>query len=165
MYKPTIDEIKTRLSNYSAIRVELDNLEERLERLKSEETIPPMRPGNGSKPTGGTGDRQERAIIRRMEFEERHGPEMEAKRKELRYIEESINAVPDPMERMVLRIRYTESETAKPMLWKNVAFAIYRDDSEAKMLATYRIFEKAIKSLRKLMLSGKWENWEKEGEE
>lgn len=159
MYRPSIDEIKKRLSNYSAIRVELDNLEERLERLKSEETLPPVRPGNGSKHTGGTGDRQERAIIRRMEYEERHGPEMEAKRKELKYIDDSINSVADPMERMVLRIRYTESGTAKPMLWRDVAFAIYKDDSESKMLATYRLLDKAIKSLQKLML------WEKEGEE
>ena len=159
MYKPTIDEIKRRLSNYSAIRVELDNLEERLERLKSEETLPPMRPGNGSKPTGGTGDRQERAIIRRMEYEERHGPEMEAKRRELKYIDDSINSVPDPMERMVLRIRYTESGNAKPMLWRDVAIAIYKDDSDSKLLATYRLLDKAVKSLRKLML------WEKEGEE
>lgn len=159
MYQPTIDEIKKRLSNYSAIRVELDNLEERLERLKSEETLPAMRPGNGSKHTGGTGDRQERAVIRRMEYEERHGPEMEAKRAELRYIEDSINAVADPMERMVLRIRYTESETAKPTPWRDVAIAIYRDDSDAKMLAIYRLLDKAVKSLQKLML------WEKEGEE
>lgn len=159
MYKPSIDEIKKRLSQYSAIRVELDNLEERLERLKSEEALPPMRPGNGSKPTGGTGDRQERAILRRMEYEERHGPEMEAKRNELRYIEDSINAVADPMERMVLRIRYTESETAKPTPWRDVAIAIYKDDSDSKMLATYRLLDKAVKSLQKLML------WEKEGEE
>lgn len=159
MYRPTIDEIKKRLSNYSAIRVELDKLEERLERLKIEETLPPMRPGNGSKPTGGTGDRQERAIIRRMEYEERHGPEMEAKREELRYIDESINAVADPMERMVLRIRYTESETAKPMPWRKVAIAIYSDDSDSKLLATYRLLDKALISLQKITL------WEKEGEE
>ena len=159
MYKPTIDEIKKRLFDYSAIRVELNILEERLERLKSEETLPPMRPGNGSKPTGGTGDRQERAILRRMEYEECHGPEMEAKRKELQYIDNSIKAVADPMERMVLRIRYTESETAKPTPWRDVAIAIYRDDSDAKMLATYRLLDKALKSLQKLML------WEKEGEE
>ena len=124
MYRPSIDKIKKRLSNYSAIRVELDILEERLARLKSEETLPPMRPGNGSKPTGGTGDRQERAIIRRMEYEQRHGPEIEAKRKELKDIDDSINAVAEPMERMVLRIRYTESETAKPMPWRDVAIAI-----------------------------------------
>lgn len=159
MYRPSIDEIKKRLSQYSAIRVELDNLEERLERLKSEEALPAMRMGNGSKPTGGTGDRQERAIIRRMEYEERHGPEIEAKRDELRYIEDSINAVSDPMERMVLRIRYTESETAKPTPWRDVAIAIYKDDSDAKMLAIYRLLDKAVKSLQKIML------WEKEGEE
>lgn len=159
MYQPTIDEIKKRLSQYSAIRVELDNLEDRLQRMKSEETLPPMRQGDGSMHTGGSGDRQERAILRRMEYEELHGPEIEAKRYELSYIDDSINAVDDPMERMVLRIRYTESETAKPTPWRDVAIAIYRDDSDSKMLATYRLLDKAVKSLQKIML------WEKEGEE
>lgn len=149
--RPSIDDIKKRLSQYSAIRVELDNLEERLERLKSEETIPAMRPSNGSKPTGGTGDRQERSIIRRMEYEERHGPEIDAKRGELRYIEDSINAVADPMERMVLRIRYTESENAKPMPWRAVAMAIYKDDSDSKMLAIYRLHGRALKNLQRLI--------------
>ena len=149
--RPSRDDIKKRLSQYSAIRVELDNLEERLERLKSEETLPAMRPSNGSKPTGGTGDRQERSIIRRMEYEERHGPEIDAKRNELRYIEDSINTVADPMERMVLRIRYTESENAKPMPWRAVAMAIYKDDSDSKMLAIYRLHGRALNSLQSIM--------------
>ena len=149
--RPSIEEIKKRLSQYSATRVELDTLEERLERLKSEEILPAMRPSNGSKPTGGTGDRQERSIIRRMEYEERHGDEIDAKRAELRYIESTIMAVEDPMERMVLRIRYTESETAKPMPWRAVAMAIYKDDSDSKMLAIYRLHSRALKSLQKII--------------
>ena len=149
--RPSIDEIKKRLSQYSAIRVELANLEERLERLKSEETLPTMRQGDGSKPTGGTSDRQERSIIRRMEFEERHGAEIQAKRNELRHIECSINAVADPMERMVLRIRYTDSDNAKPMPWRAVAMAIYKDDSDSKMLAIYRLHSRALNSLQGIM--------------
>ena len=153
MYRgPTTDEIKKRLSQYSAIRVELDILEDRLEHLKCEETLPAMHPGNGSKPTGGTGDRQERSIIRRMEFEERHGPDMDAKRAELRYIEDAIKAVEDPMERMVLRIRYTESENAKPMPWRDVAIAIYKDGSDSKMLAIYRLHGRALNSLQSIMI-------------
>ena len=152
--RPSIEEIKKQLSQYSAIRVELDILLDRLERLKSEETLPPMRPGNGSKPTGGTGDRQERSIIRRMEYEDRHGPEIDAKRAELRDIECSINAIADPMERMVLRIRYTESENAKPMPWRAVALAIYKDDSDSKMLAIYRLHGRALKSLQSIQVAG-----------
>lgn len=148
---PSIDDIKKRLSQYSAIRVELDILEDRLERLKSEEVLPAMRQGSGSKPTGGIGDRMERSIIRRMEYEERHGQDIDAKRDELRYIEESIQAVADPMERMVLRIRYTESETTKPMPWRAVALAIYKDDSDSKMLAIYRLHSKALTSLQGIM--------------
>ena len=149
--RPSIDEIKQRLSQYSAIRVELDNLLDRLERLKSEESMPAMRPSDGSKSTGGTGDRQERSIIRRMEYEERHKAEIHVKRNELREIECLINSISDPMERMVLRIRYTDSETAKPMPWRAVAMAIYRDDSDAKMLATYRLHSRALNSLQALI--------------
>ena len=149
--RPSIDEIKQRLSQYSAIRVELDNLLDRLERLKSEESMPAMRSSDGSKSTGGTGDRQERSIIRRMEYEERHRAEIHAKRNELREIECLINSISDPMERMVLRIRYTDSETAKPMPWRAVAMAIYRDDSDAKMLATYRLHSRALNSLQSVI--------------
>lgn len=86
-----------------------------------------------------------------MEYKERHSPEIEAKRKELRYIENSINTVADPMERMVLRIRYTESPNAKPTPWRDVAIAIYKDNSDSKMIATYRHIDKALKSLQELM--------------
>ena len=110
---------------------------------------------SGTKPTGGMGDRQERSILRRMEYEERHGAEIEAKRAELRFIEDSINSVDDPMERMVLRIRYTGSENAKPMPWRSVAVAIYKDDSDAKMLAIYRLHGRALKSLQSIL---PWEN-------
>ena len=151
--RPSTDEIKKRLSQYSAIRVELDILVDRLEHLKSEETMPGMRPSSGSKPTGGTGDRQERSIIRRMEYEERHGAEIAAKQAELRYIEDAIKAVEDPMERMVLRIRYTESENAKPMPWRDVAIAIYKDGSDSKMLAIYRLHGRALNSLQSIMLT------------
>ena len=149
--RPSIDDIKKRLSQYSAIRVELDNLLDRLERLKSEESMPAMRPSDGSKSTGGTGDRQERSIIRRMEYEERHALEIAAKRDELREIECLINSIPDPMERMVLRIRYTDSETAKPMPWRAVAMAIYKDDSDSKMLAIYRLHSRALNSLQSVI--------------
>ena len=50
-----------------------------------------------------------------MEYEERYGAEIEAKHAELRFIEDSINSVDDPKERMVLRIRCTGSENAKPL--------------------------------------------------
>ena len=113
-----------------------------------------MQPGNGSKPTGGTGDRQERAVIRRMEYEDRHGSEIAAKRNELREVEGLINSIPDPMERMVLRIRYTDSENAKPLPWRAVATAIYRDDSDSKMLAIYRLHGRALNSLQDIIPCG-----------
>ena len=48
---------------------------------------------------------------------------------------------------MVLSIRYIGSETAKPMPWREVAMAIYKDDSDSKMLAIYRLHGRALKNL------------------
>ena len=59
------------------------------------------------------------------------------------------------MVRMVLRIRYTGSENAKLMPWRAVAVAIYKDDSDAKMLAIYRLHGRALQILQSIL---QWEN-------
>ena len=151
MPMPTIDEIKERLKRYPALRMETDNLLARLEVLKSEETIPPLRPGDGSKRTAGTGDRQERAILRRMEYEERYAPTIAANRQEINAIDRAVAALSDPLERDVIKIHYIEVDSYKPLPWRDVAFAMYGDDTEAKLLAVHRLHSKALQSLRKIL--------------
>lgn len=157
--RPTIDEIKQRYTRYSAIRGETEGMEAKLADLKSNETFPAAHSGDGSKRTPGKGDRMERATIRRMEYEETNGPVIAANKKEMRYLVGLVNALSDPMQRMVMRARYLDVEGVEPLRWPDVAQTIYHDDGDAKQLACHRLHGKALKSLQSLMIE------EKEGEE
>lgn len=151
MCKPSIDEIKQRLKRYPAIRLETENMISRLEMLKSEETIPPVRQGDGSKRTAGTGDRQERAILRRMEYEERTAPTIAANKQEIKAIDAAVLALSDPLEREVITIHYIEVDGYKPIPWRDVAIAMYGDDAEADVLRVHRLHGKALRSLQEIM--------------
>ena len=151
MPMPTTDEIKERLKRYPALRMETDNLLARLEVLRSEETLPPMRQGDGSKRTAGTGDRQERAILRRMEYEERNAPTIAANKQEIKAIDRAVAALSDPLERDVIKIHYIEVDSYKPLPWREVAIAMYGEDTEADLLRVHRLHSKALQSLREIL--------------
>ena len=148
---PTTDEIKERLKRYPALKMETEKMTARLEVLKSEETIPPLRQGDGSMRTAGTGDRQERAILRRMEYEERTAPTIAANKKEIKAIDRAVAALTDPMEREVIKIHYIEVDGYKPLPWRDVAFAMYGDDTDAKVLAVHRLHSKALRGLQQIL--------------
>ncbi len=141
---------KQRLASYVSLRMEIENRLERLERLKNEAQIPAIRPGDGSKHTQGSGDRMERAIIRYMEYEERIKPQIESTRAEMRKIESAIDAVQDPLEREVLRLRYIDSDFCRLMPWKDVALNLFGDDDEKHLLAAYRLHGRALVSISKI---------------
>ena len=148
---PTIDEIKERLKRYPALKLETDNMLARLEMLKSEETIPPLRPGDGSMRTAGTGDRQERAVIRRMEYEERTAHTIATNKQETKAVARAVAALADPLEREVITIHYIEVDGYKPLPWRDVAVAMYGDDADAKLLAVHRLHSKALRSLQQIL--------------
>ena len=140
-------EPKERLSQYLSLRTEIEIRLERLERLKNEELLPGRRDDDGAQHTAPAGDRLERAIIRRMEYEARVLPEIEQRRREMKGIEEAINSLPDPMERLVLQLRYTESESCRPIAWREISRRIFGGDSHSCLLATYRLHSKALESM------------------
>lgn len=151
MCRPTTDEIKQRLKRYPGIKMETEKILAKLEMLRSEETMPPMRQGDESKRTAGSGDRQERAIIRRMEYEERNAPKLAANQQEIKAIDAAVAALDDPLEREVITIHYIDVDAYKPLPWRDVAFEIYGDDSETKLLAVHRLHSKALRSLQEIM--------------
>ena len=138
---------KQRLASYVSLKLEIENQLDRLARLKNEAEIPAVRQGDGSKHSPGAGDRMERAIIRYMEYEERIRPQIEATKEEMRCIEDAINAVADPLEREVLRLRYIDGEYSRLMPWKEVAINLFGDDDERHILAAYRLHSKALVSI------------------
>lgn len=138
---------KQRLSSYISLRMEVDNQLERLERLKSQEQFPSMEMGNESQHMPGNGDRLERAILRRMEFEKRAMPKIERNRKEMARIEDAIDEMPDPLEREVLRLRYIDGDCSRHMPWKDVSEKLFGDDEDKHMLAVYRLHNKALNNI------------------
>lgn len=148
---PTTDEIKERLRRYPALKMETEKIEARLEVLRSEETIPPLRPGDGSKRTAGSGDRQERAIIRRMEYEDRTAPTIATNKQEIKAIDRAVAAMRDPLEREVITIRYIEADSYKPLKCREVAIAMYGDDKEADILRVSRLHKNALESLQEIL--------------
>lgn len=140
---------KQRLSKYITLKMENANQLERLARMESEAQLPGMRESDGSQHTGGATDRMEKAIIRYMEYRERITPKIKENEAEMERIEEAIDRVGDPMEREVLRLRYTDGEHCRHMPWRDVALKIYGDDDESKLQSVYRLHGRALQSIRK----------------
>lgn len=154
------EQVKERLRSYLCLKFETENQLERLLRLKSEEKFPAMRESSGAKQSGSSEGRMEKAIIRRMEYEASVMPKIEAAQKEMEQIEDAISAVRDPMEREVLRLRYVDGESRRPMLWRDVAVKLFGDDDERHILATYRLHSRALASLSKAQLFAEEVNYE-----
>ena len=140
---------KERLMRYRSLRMENENQLERLARLKNCEKIPAPKVSDGSQHTGGASDRMANAVIRRMEYEERIRPLIEANLQEMHEIEDAINQIGDPMEREVLRLRYIDGEYWRQLPWGEVALQIYGDNDERCLVATYRLHSRALNSIKK----------------
>lgn len=147
-----ITETKKRLASYVSLRKEIENRLDKLAYLKNQEKLPGMMEHSESQRTSGTGDRMERAIIRRMEYEERIKPEIASRRRQLAEIDEAIESLDDPMQREILRLRYTESEFCRLMPWKEVALNLFGDNDERHILATYRLHGRALVSISEKFL-------------
>lgn len=138
---------KERLARYISLRMENENRMERLARMRSNAELPVQRQPDGSKHTGSSGDRMARAVEACMEYEEQIRPLIEANRREMEIIEAAVAALPDPLEREVLRLRYMDSLTARMTPWKDIGLSIYQDDSSASMQACQRLHKKALLDL------------------
>lgn len=141
------DKKKKILASYVTLRKDAEIMEDKLSRLRSEETIPPMRQSDGSQHTAGSGDRQERAILRRMEYEKKNGPKIRAARQKMEAIEDAIEDLFDPLERSVLRLRYLDSDTVRLVKWRDVADRLFNDDDEKHLQAVHRLHKEALNKI------------------
>lgn len=138
------------LKSYVSLRMESERLDEKLARMKNKEKIPARRMGDESKHTGTTGDSLQCRINDRVEYEEWALPFIESARQKMKAIEDAINALHDPLEREVLRMRYIEGEFYKQMPWWKVSIKLFGDDDERHIQATHRAHSKALQHIRGL---------------
>lgn len=140
----TEQEIRNRLGRYLALRVENENRLERLARLKNNAELPAMRAGDGSQHTGSGGDRMARAVEAYLEYEDQIKPQIEENQREMAAICAMVEALQDPMEREVLRLRYIDGEHCRMLSWREVAWSIYGEADDAAVYRTKRIHRKAV---------------------
>ena len=141
---------KERLARYVSLRMETENQLERLARLRNDELLPAPKISDGSQRTGGASGRMANAVLKRMEFEERITPLIEANRQEMARIEAAIDRIADPMEREVLRLRYIDGSHWRHLPWGEVALRIDGDNDERCLLAAYRLHKRALNSIQKM---------------
>lgn len=143
------DETIKRLKTYVKLKKRLENHEERLARMKSDEQFPGMRPSDGSKRNPGASGRMGNAVIRRMEYEARVAESLQKARDEMSAIENAVFGLSDPLESEVLQLRYIDGDGAgRHMRWRDVALKIYGDDDERDLSAVYRLHGDALQSIR-----------------
>lgn len=141
------EEKKTRLSAYVLLLSEVEHIAEQLAHLKAEEALPPPKIGGYTGVSTGSKDRMEWAIIRRMEYEEQNIPRLQEAKAEMQRIEEAVDALRDPLERTVLRLRYLDCDAARLTKWHEVAAAIYGDNDEKDLRAVYRLHNRALDNI------------------
>lgn len=141
------EEKKNLLSVYVLLLSEVEHIVEQLSRLKIEETLPPQRLGDMTVKSSGGKDRLERAILRRIEYEERNMPRLQDAREKMQRIEDAVYALRDPLERTVLRLRYLDCDCSRLTRWHEVAAAIYGDNDEKELRAVYRLHNRALDNL------------------
>lgn len=146
---------KQRLHQYIYLYFETENqrarFAERLARMKSAECFPSAPEGEG----GGSGqpnpNRMQDAIVRRLAYEEKMFAKIESMEAEMEEIEEAIDRLRNPLEREVLRLRYTKINAGnKHTPWAVVAKKIYGNDEEKDVLATHRLHGRALVSISKI---------------
>ena len=135
---------KKQLMRYSRLKKENENRAETLARMKAAAEFAPSGEPDGSQHTSGDGQRMARAVENYLEYEEQMRPLMEKNRTEMLRIEQAVDALPDPLEREVLRLRYLDGDTWRLPKWRDVAMKIYGSDERKYLDAVLKIHQTAL---------------------
>ncbi len=144
---------KERLKRYIFLKKENDNKLEQLARMRSREYFPEHKESDGSKHQPGASDRVAKAVIRRMQYQEKIADRIEENQCEMDLIERAIDCLGDPLERMVLSLRYIDCEDGyEHRKWNEIAMIIYNGDDENRLRTVHRIHSRALQNIRRVQL-------------
>ena len=99
------------------------SMEQRILDMFAEETNTSPRTGDGSQ--RGSAHDPMRAVDRRIAYCEEHSEEYRRNLTVMRQVDAAIAALPDPLEREVLRLRYTDFRYGQQMTWPQVVNILY----------------------------------------
>lgn len=142
------------LLRYLGWKMCVDNDRERLARAEHEAKWPTVGESSGSQHLPGTGDRMERAVIRKMELEEELLERICANEGRMEQVNRAVNGLDDPLEQEVLRLTYIDGAwdeelqryTYRPATRAEVALKMRRNEEWAKQL-----HRQAIQSIGQFM--------------
>lgn len=142
--------MRERLKRYAALRMENENRLEQLARLRADAELPAQREADGSAHTGSSGDRMARAVERYMEYEDEVRPIIEANKREMDAVRAAVEALEDPMEREVLRLRYIDTNGFRLVRWRDISLILYGNDDEGFIRACMRLHKRAVDNIQKV---------------
>ena len=140
---------KNKLSQYVYMQKEYYNQLDRLQQLQNDAELPAMQEGDGSQRSLLKTSRMENATIRKIEQEKKINARLKELDREMSEIEDAIDALTDPMQREVLRLRYIDCEDLRLTRWNDVAMKIYGSDEEKYIMAIWRTHKHALQALAK----------------
>lgn len=146
-----------RLAQYVYLKTEVDHQFERIARLKHQELFPAAGTGAPGQHVPAEGSPMERAILRRMDYEEKVADQLIRAMEEMSKIERAIAALPNGQERELLRLRYLDGDREEPqgescsrhMPWSAVAQKLYGSQEEKYIRAVFRLHRQALGNLGK----------------
>lgn len=129
------------LKNYERYWRANRSMEQRILGMFTQETNISPRAGDGSQ-RGGARDPMA-AVDRRIVFCQKHSAEYRQNLAVMRQVDAAIAVLPDPLEREVLRLRYTDFRHGQQMTWVQVKQALYGPMSVGRM-TLYRLHDRAV---------------------
>lgn len=145
-------QIKERLSDYTAMLRDIDNQIQRLERMEATMTSPKAQRLDGMPHCGSPiGDRMAEIIGRKQELEDTIREKIEAERHEHALLAAMVDQMAKPDDRLVIQLRYFDRVN-----WQGVAEALFgemedfTEKYDAYMRRTLRIHGSALVELAKL---------------
>lgn len=115
--------------------------------MKAREEYPAEHKADGSQRTATAGERMALAIESRISYEESTAQRLADNRTAMQCIESAIDALENPLEREVLRLRYLDGNYNRLSKWPEVAFALYGDNEEKDVKAALRLHNRALTHL------------------
>ena len=153
MCEPKTRKIKERLLAYTALLREIDNQQERLDRMESNMGVLPGPDMSGMpRPKGGVSDRVSVAVVRKVALEEKIAEVVAIEREENAALEELIGQLADPDERAVIRLKYFDR-----VEWPDIVFVLFgghtdlNDRFESYQNRVYKIHGRALLNLADIL--------------
>lgn len=136
-----------KLKNYERYWRANQSIEQRIMAMKSAETSITPQAGDGSQHIGAHDPMK--AVDMRVDWCSSHSEEYAKNLAAMREVDKAINSLQDPLEREVLRLRYTDFRYGTKMTWTQVKKALYGIISVGER-TIYRLHDDAIYHLKNI---------------